>query len=671
MIWLASFPRSGNTFFRNVLHDVYGIKSSTYHKDPRRKVDPDYHAYDVVKTHLLPEELPKRFCNRPAVYIVRDGRDALVSLAHHRKDIVAPGTDFYNNLLDATLAQNGTFFGGWSENVNRWTERAAVVIRFEDLIQDPIREVEKLRGLLDLPQPNREKLPTFKSLREGRPVYGGGGEKRFRDGLIKKHFRKGKTGEWQHEFPAELLELAYRIHGPTLREMGYADVPPPRAPGDKKLVLIEGTKLLGQDNDGIKRYVASLHGNLTVLAPYYPELEIALFNGRDGSDIGDDDKQGVDSFETQSEIQSIVHDSGVMPYEKVLLLIKAGIRYVLPHRVYEAGARVYRRGPFRKNLTEVRTTANFNRAKSQMKKFRNRLGEAALVHLPLAQHFDVLPPVPGKLLLTVHDFSHAIHPEYHQEFNIEKAERGMQRAVEAGAYFLSVSEATQRDLIERHDPPAERLFVVPEAANQYRFKRAAGTEHFEATRVAYDIPDGPYLLCLSTIEPRKNIRRTIQAFLTLKEEHPELEASLVVCGKKGWKTDAIFAGLDLDRPDVVLTGFVDDFDLPAIYAHATALCYVSHYEGFGLPIVEAMACGTPVIYGDNSSQPEAAGPGGIGVDSRDTDAIGEAMYQLLTDESLRRKLGKAAWQHAMTFSWLKTALLTIEAYRTILNDEAA
>ncbi|HRW76650.1 MAG TPA: sulfotransferase domain-containing protein, partial [Saprospiraceae bacterium] len=99
MIWLASFPRSGNTFFRNVLYEVYGIESSTYHQEANYPLEADYDQFDVVKTHLLPSQLVPADPRIKKVYIVREGRDALVSIAHHRKDIVQPGTDYYLNLL--------------------------------------------------------------------------------------------------------------------------------------------------------------------------------------------------------------------------------------------------------------------------------------------------------------------------------------------------------------------------------------------------------------------------------------------------------------------------------------------------------------------------------------------------------------------------------------------
>ncbi len=119
MIWLASYPRSGNTFFRIVLHEVYGIPSSTFHREDAYPVDDDYASYPVVKTHLLPHEIVPQNPDIPAVYLVRDGRDAVVSMAHHRTDLVAAGSDYAENLTATILAADGSHFGGWSEHARQ------------------------------------------------------------------------------------------------------------------------------------------------------------------------------------------------------------------------------------------------------------------------------------------------------------------------------------------------------------------------------------------------------------------------------------------------------------------------------------------------------------------------------------------------------------------------
>ncbi len=205
MIWLASFPRSGNTFFRNILFDVYGISSSEYHLETNKKVDENFKSFPVVKTHLLPEQLPENCKNLKSVYIIRDGRDAIVSIAHHRKDIVAPSSNYFKNLAEAILARGGSFFGGWSNNVSKWTEKADIVIRYEDLIKDPIQQVERLREIIDLPAPKADKIPTFKSLKGGTPQYGSGGKKMKSDIQKKerssKFFRRGVVGSYKDEMP--------------------------------------------------------------------------------------------------------------------------------------------------------------------------------------------------------------------------------------------------------------------------------------------------------------------------------------------------------------------------------------------------------------------------------------------------------------------------------------
>jgi hypothetical protein len=227
MIWLASFPRSGNTFFRIVLYEVYGIESSTFHMEKSYPVDADYYKYPVVKTHLLPHQLVPDDPTTPAVYIVRDGRDAVVSMANQRKDLIAPESDFEDNLSDAIRAVNGSFFGGWSRNVTEWLKRASIVIRFEDLIANPIKCVERIRPLIDLPEPRFDRVPSFDDLKTKNFRYGSGVQHGFpleqRAIRREKFFRRGKVGAWKDEMPDYLHRLFWELHGETMKRLGYTD----------------------------------------------------------------------------------------------------------------------------------------------------------------------------------------------------------------------------------------------------------------------------------------------------------------------------------------------------------------------------------------------------------------------------------------------------------------
>ena len=162
MILLSSFPRSGNTFLRNILFEVYGLKSGEFYLDTTHPLEDEYREYPFIKTHELPSNLDEFDADVPAVYLVRDGRDAVCSMAHHRSDLVSPGSEYRQNLKKAIIAARGSFFGGWSRNAEEWLERADLIIRFEDLIRDPINTVEKLRKVYPLPKPVVENLPTFK-----------------------------------------------------------------------------------------------------------------------------------------------------------------------------------------------------------------------------------------------------------------------------------------------------------------------------------------------------------------------------------------------------------------------------------------------------------------------------------------------------------------------------
>ncbi len=225
MIWLASYPRSGNTYFRNILLEVYGLASSDFHLGIKKKLDPNFDKAAIVKTHLLPKQLPERLQKMPAIYLVRDGRDAMVSLAHHRLDIKKTGGTFLSNLFEISLGLGNRFGVNWSEHVEIWSEKADLVIKYEDLIADPIKQTERLRSLINLPEPELSKLPTFKKLKEGSFEYGAGKDMSKNEAVNKQHaqkfYRKGIAGSYKTEMPKAFQLLFWVLHRKQMKKLKY------------------------------------------------------------------------------------------------------------------------------------------------------------------------------------------------------------------------------------------------------------------------------------------------------------------------------------------------------------------------------------------------------------------------------------------------------------------
>ena len=175
----------------------------------------------------------------------------------------------------------------------------------------------------------------------------------------------------------------------------------------------------------------------------------------------------------------------------------------------------------------------------------------------------------------------------------------------------------------------------------------------------------PYILFVGTIQPRKNLVSLIESFAQLSPQHPELQ--LVLAGGKGWLSDPIYQAPDRlgIKDKVVFTGYIDEEDKPALYAGARAAALVSYFEGFGLPVLESMACGTPVVAANTSSLPEVVGNAGILVDPNDIQSIANGLNQVLTNESLASKLVENGFQQVQKFSWQNAAAETLKVFEQV------
>ena len=694
MIWLASYPRSGNTFFRNVLFEVYGIQSSTFHHESDYPVDPNYARYSVVKTHLLPSQIEPRDDSIPAVYLIRDGRDCVVSLAHYRQQLIDSSSDFRQNLHEAIEAQAGSHFGGWSRHVREWAERASLILRFEELIVDPIACLEQLRPYLDLPAPRTTHLPAFSELKSKDFRYGSGVTHGFAPGERQRwreaKFRRGKAGGWKDELPHDLHLLFLHKHGAELERHGYirssdaayltapsaAAVPinpakpqqntmrqsvfRKRGPVNRKpRVLIEGSKLLDRRIDGIHRYVREL----------LPALQ-----------------EVVHSSEPDWEIDVSIGYLGVLPLSAVaadLSLVNLGNRAIHPvlregegnplHEVAERIRSIQQEG--RKVPLRDQLQLRYHRLQRSLLKRLLALRQVTsrsrrnydLLHLTLPNTWKQFRREPGRLVTTVHDLSHLICPETQTSSNIRTLSEGLQFARERDSTYLSVSHATSQQMMERLGIADERIRVVHNAVCADRFKPGFYPEELSSLRRQYGISNELMLLCLGTIEPRKNLLETVRAFRLLRRQAPELPVQLVIAGGKGWQRHEELDGMIRGEPRIRYIGYVPDDELPRLYATADALCYPSLYEGYGLPLVEAMSCGTPVIYGNNSSMPEIADGCGLPVDAIDPRSICDAMVRISLDESLRQDLSINSVLRAGRFRWREAASRTLELYREALE----
>ena len=269
----------------------------------------------------------------------------------------------------------------------------------------------------------------------------------------------------------------------------------------------------------------------------------------------------------------------------------------------------------------------------------------------------LLPPTfARRKLVTVHDLSYVRVPECFPAPLLNYLNRAVPRSVARADLILADAASTQRDLADVYGVSLEKIRVLYSGVDP-RFRPDVAED--ARTRVRELTHGRPYLLSVSTIQPRKNYARLIEAFarLTSNFQFPISNLQLVICGAKGWMFDEVYQTVErLDlRERVLFPEFIADDDLPALYAGATLFVYPSLYEGFGLPIAEAMACGVPVVCSNASSLPEVAGDAALYFDPRDVDAMTDAIRRALTNDALRADLRARGFVQAKKFSWEKAA----------------
>jgi glycosyltransferase involved in cell wall biosynthesis len=289
------------------------------------------------------------------------------------------------------------------------------------------------------------------------------------------------------------------------------------------------------------------------------------------------------------------------------------------------------------------------------------------------------PLAPCPVVATIHDLSFEHLPDTFKRRSRAQLRLTVRRTARAAAHIIAPSEFTRRDIVETYGVAPARVSVVPLAAAT-RFAPFADAKELQRVRDVYGIA-GDYILAVGSIQPRKNLARLIKAYSDLRRRRAQDKLpKLVVVGKRAWLFgETLRAVEECGVTDaLIFTGYAPETDLPALYCGALCFVYPSYFEGFGLPPLEAMRCGTPVVVGDRTSLPEVVGDAGLLVNPFDTESIADALARLIDDGTLRAHLRERGLARATQFDWRETARLTLEVYKRshrrkdecgMMNDE--
>ena len=267
-------------------------------------------------------------------------------------------------------------------------------------------------------------------------------------------------------------------------------------------------------------------------------------------------------------------------------------------------------------------------------------------------------------VITVHDLSFVRYPETLPVWKARYLRWFTRWSVQRAHKVIAVSESTRQDLLRWLALPATKVVTVPNGVSD-RFHPLADAD-VQAWRERRGLPDA-FFLFVGTLQPRKNLETLVRAYARWRSRTTGPAWPLLIGGARGWYYERLFAlvqELGLGN-EVQFLGYVPGEDLPYLYNAATVFVYPSLFEGFGLPVLEAMACGTPVIVADTSSLPEVVGDAGVRVPPLDVEAWADALAEMYEDAQRRREFGERARRRASAFSWERTAALTLNVYRDV------
>ncbi|HEX8143152.1 MAG TPA: glycosyltransferase family 1 protein [Pyrinomonadaceae bacterium] len=270
----------------------------------------------------------------------------------------------------------------------------------------------------------------------------------------------------------------------------------------------------------------------------------------------------------------------------------------------------------------------------------------------------------GRTVVTIHDLSLLLHADKHEQRLARRARRRLPLMARSSEMIITATESVKREICEHLRVHAERVAVTPYAPR--RSFRPIPLERTVEARRRLGVED-TFILFVGTIEPRKNLLTLVRAFDEILR-HTPLRPQLVIAGREGWMTDDLHSFIERAgiKDRLLLTGYVREEDLAALYSSCRVCVYPSLYEGFGLPPLEAMACGAPVITSNIQTIVETVAEAARLVAPTDAQALAAAIVELLSDEAEARRLSSAGLQRAAQFSWERTARQTLDVYREVL-----
>jgi glycosyltransferase involved in cell wall biosynthesis len=308
---------------------------------------------------------------------------------------------------------------------------------------------------------------------------------------------------------------------------------------------------------------------------------------------------------------------------------------------------------------------------------RKTLPHTPLIRIPLTlaaelrrRPVDILhvqytaPPLaPCDTVVMIHDLSFEHLPETFKRRSWMQMRLTVRRTARSASHVLTDSEYSRQDILRTYRLPPERVTTTPLAASS-TFKPTSDDKVLEKYGIS-----GDYILAVGSIQPRKNIPRLIRAYTLMLSQHDGRLPRLVIVGKNAWlfKETIRAAAVSNANQNILFTGYVPDSDLAALYTGALCFVYPSFFEGFGIPLLEAMRCGTPTITSDRTCFPEVVGDASLMIDPFDEQSIADALWRMISDAALRERLRSRGFVQSSLFDWRHTARLTLNVYEQVFQ----